>query len=106
MSMNTKKSKFELRCEKAAESIGVEVEFEPDPSMDSVFEDDGALHIRVGGRRAIFIVNPTQDESAVIQNARTRKIMEDLGVKRKINERVLVDEEEDAECCSECGRAF
>lgn len=103
---------FRKRCEKVAEMTGVDVMFFEDGAIvgghkPDAYEDDGSLHIETeSGLRACFDVNPGQDLPGVDQNARTRKVMEALGMKRKITDRVLVDDSLDdvEERCPTCGR--
>jgi hypothetical protein len=99
---------FRRKCERVSEATGIDVIFFDDPPGNpDVFEDDGNLHIRLAsGLRACFGVDPAQDGSGAGQNAKTRKVMEALGMKRKITDRVLVEEDDDedyVERCPHCG---
>jgi hypothetical protein len=105
--MRKKISKFERDCRAASELIGVDVVFyedEPTHRLE-VFEDDGALHIRKpNGFRACFDVGNGQSLCGDEQNSNTRRILTAMKMIKHIGEHTLVDEEEDEECCSECGR--
>lgn len=78
---------------------------------DTEYEDDGYLHVRRFGVRAVFDVGCGQSLDAKEQNVNTRRIMEALGLDSKIGNvggRVLIDETydgEDADRCRECGAA-
>lgn len=83
-----------------------------DKREDREFEDDGYLHICRSGLRAVFNVSNGQEATGEEQNRQTRAIMEALNMKRKITDRVLVeegDEDDDAEheCnCEYCTRNY
>lgn len=91
-------AKFRRKCEKAAEKadsdavgFSVDVDFDSDSRSDDAYEDDGCLHVRRFGLRAMFSIG--QDTPGVKANAATRTIMAAVGMKRKIGKRVLVQEE-------------
>lgn len=94
---------FRERCLKAEE----DVTFYTDDATTSntEYEDDGYLHVRRFGVRAVFNVSNSQSLSGAEQNENTRRIMGELGLTSKIASRVLAEEiDEDAEgYCHECG---
>jgi hypothetical protein len=79
-------------------------------ATDDIYEDDGALHVRRYGVRAVFEVNRGQDESGATQNQKTREVLAALGIKLKNREagRAFVDEidENDPGYCPHCGEAI
>lgn len=102
----TDQLKFRNKCEKAARMSGVDDPvFYPDNFIATEYYDDGNLHIRQFGLRAVFGLNA--DAPAKQQNETTRRIMGALNMKRKITDRVLVKEDgddEDGEECPHCGQ--
>jgi hypothetical protein len=99
---------FRLLCEQAGALIDDTPMFCEGENGTDVFEDDGYLHVRRRGTRAVFNVSKGQTLNGEEQNKRTVIVMEALGMKSKIDERVLVDEEPDEEenegFCPACGR--
>ena len=99
---------FMRKCNKAAVAGETSVFFVDDRPAEenSQYEDDGALHVKFGGCRAVFDVGDGQSNSGAEQNRKTRLVMEALGMKRKINDNVLVEECDDDEddVCPHCGR--
>jgi hypothetical protein len=72
-------SRFEKICLAAAEMNGVEVIFiRFDGSTNDLFHDDGALHVRRSGTRAVFRLGFEDDPE--VQNAITRAILATLGI--------------------------
>lgn len=96
-----KQRAFKRKCERVADKFDNEVLFftdEYEEARADEFEavyDDGSLHIRRYGIRAVFELG--EDRSIADQNANTRLIMEALNMKRKINDQVLLKEEPDDE---------
>lgn len=86
-------TKFEQRCEKVADSIGVEVWFIDEPKTQSPFQDDGMVHICGAGKRAVFHVG--QDCGAKAFNVVAKQIMEAMG--KAVTDRVLEDVDMDDE---------
>jgi hypothetical protein len=100
--------RFLAQCKKAASAIGQDFEdcltWGTDPKSDDQYEDDGNLHIEKAGIHICFGIG--QDLPSAEYNRQARLVMETLGMKRKISERVLVeeDDENDENYCSKCGR--
>lgn len=99
-------TKFEKDCRVIAERHGLdEPLFWPvEGKTAEPFEDDGNLHVEKQGTHAAFGIG--QDISGAEYNRLARLVMTDLGMAKKINDRVLVEEEddEDDERCPCCGR--
>lgn len=105
---NAKQAAFRRKCERAAQTAGLDdVLFcdNEEATKDDEYEDDGVLHIRRHGLRAAFNVGDNQNLPGAVQNENTRAVMAALGMKRKVSERVLVEEteEEEEEPCPQCG---
>ena len=100
-------TKFETLCNQVAERYGLqEPMFFTDNQKQDPFEDDGNLHVMRRGLRAVFGIGdevPSEE-----YNHLTRCILTDLGLEKKINDRVLLEEEDgdeyEDEYCSHCGR--
>lgn len=92
--------KFQAKVNRAVSKLGIDdplwVEDGKD-KPDAEFEDDGSLHIRRAGLRAVFGVSNGQNASNAEQNKQTRAIMDALSMKRR-TEYVLVGETEDDDC--------
>jgi hypothetical protein len=84
---------FKKKCTDVGERLGINVEFFDDPkSPADEFEDDGTLHVRRYGWRAVFDVSDGQSVDGAMQNANTRDVLARLGIKPKKEDRVLVEE--------------
>ena len=102
-----KTNSFRLKCDKVFKDLDMEpLYFEGEDRADDQFEDDGVLHVIRGGLRACFDVRRGQSLSAVAQNTNTAVVMNALGLKKHIDPRVMLDEDEDSDCCPRCGRAL
>ncbi len=104
MATKTKQTAFERKCIAVNEKLGLgEILFFPDERRADAFEDDGCLHVVKGGMRACFDV---ASDDAAVQNERARAVMTELGMEKKIDDRVLVDEkaDEEDEYCPHYGR--
>ena len=103
-------TKFERDCNEIADKIGITVHFYGEGSNREPLYDDGFLHITKRKIRAVF--NVDQDAPGKIQNERTRDIMNALGLSKKINDRVLIeeddepDEDDDRDYCPTCGHEW
>jgi len=89
---------FRSRVERVVKKLDIDeprVFFDAKDSADDEFTDDGSLHIRRSGMRVVFNVSNHQNAEGAEQNRQTRAIMEALNMKRKITDRVLVDEDEE-----------
>jgi hypothetical protein len=108
--MTTKRTtQFERDCRAVAEETGIEVDFFYNEKGSDCYEDDGNLHIHKSGMRAVFNVGHNGDLPGAEQNERTRKVLNALGMGKKISDRVLVTEEaeeDDDDVCGECGRPW
>jgi hypothetical protein len=105
--------KFQRKVERVVKSLDIDdplVCHDSKDMKDDEYEDDGSLHIQRAGVRYVFDVSDGQSATGEEQNRQTRAIMEALNMKRKITDRVLVeegDENNDAEheCnCEYCTR--
>lgn len=96
-------TKFETECRKVSENTGIDVMFFPDKGKSDLTQDDGTLHITKRGLRACFDVGRGQSATGKEQNERTRAILSALKMEDCINNRVLVDEDEDENVCPHCG---
>jgi hypothetical protein len=100
---------FRARCEDAGALVDSSVNFFTDANSPDAFEDDGNLHIRRYGLRAVFDVSHGQLSTPTEQNERTRTVFAYLGMEIKKPARVLVEDPEEAEengpaPCPRCGR--
>ena len=82
-------AKFEQKCEKVADQVGVDVWFHDEPKSQKPFADDGMVHVCGAGLRAVF--NIGQDCTAARFNMKAREIMVRMG--KTITDRVLEDED-------------
>lgn len=73
----------------------IAVEWEAKDEKDDAFEDDGNLHVTKHGLHVVFGFG--QDTPGKEANEKIRAILSALGMKRRIGERTLVEEE-----CEEC----
>lgn len=81
---------FKRRCEKVAETLGLDVSFYDDAQPDRENVDDGTLHITRSGLRACFNVDQGRDDGK-LQNENTRAVL--AAMKIKVGDNVLVDVE-------------
>jgi hypothetical protein len=100
------KTKFEIECQKIADTLNLgDVLFFADECKEPPFEDDGSLHVIKRGMRACFDVGDGQRRDGKSQNEFTRAVLTALKMERFINDRTLVEEnDEDDETCPHCGR--
>lgn len=100
--------KFRNRAERILHKLGYDGDFDwhddGKESKDDEFYDDDVLHIRRSGLR--LTVDLGYDKPASQQNAKTRAIMEALQMKRKITDRVLIEEEDEEDEEHECNCEF
>lgn len=102
-----KKDEFKQKCQRISDQLGLaDPEFYEDSDQQDPFYDDGTLHVVKYGVRACFHLD--EDTEGSLQNERTRIILGALNMKRKINDRVLVDDDLNAEeeYCPHCGRGY
>ncbi len=99
---------FKKKCEKVSEDLDIPVVFYDDPRKTAAFEDDGYLHLVKNGVRACFDVANAQTYTAYQQNANTKAVLDALNFKEYTLQIVFVDDKEDEEedCCPECGREY
>lgn len=84
--------RFLAKCKRIAdELLSDEPMTWPEKGEDDAYHDDGTLHVRRYGIHVAFGLR--EDTPGDLVNEQTRKIMAALGMKRKISERVLVEEE-------------
>lgn len=86
-------NKFRNKAERVSEKVlgdSVSMFFETN-KPDDAFEDDGALFVTKYGLQAVFGIG--QDTPGRDANNRMREILADLGMKRFISDRVLVEVE-------------
>lgn len=105
--MARKLTKFEESCLALSESTDIGVMFYRGEhfKVDDVFEDDGSLHIRRDGIRAVFDVGDNQNLGGHEQNTRTQRILDELKIEATatIRRSAFVAEFEDEDCCPHCG---
>ncbi len=90
---------FRKLCEKIAEETGLEIDFYKEKGRKKdAFHDDGTLHVISRGVRACFWVGQDDNTRA---NERTRAVLKMLDIEP--NDRTLLDETEDDDCCPHCG---
>jgi uncharacterized Zn-finger protein len=99
---------FIARCEDIDAESDIGVMFFTDAKSPDIFEDDGNLHVRRFGMRAVFDVGKSQTATAKEQNERTAAVLAALSVAGKAKaDRVFVDaDDEGDDACPSCGRAY
>ena len=93
------KKQFEIACKTAAAAADLDPEddlsFYDDGGRGNEFEDDGSLHVKRYGVRAVFDVSNGHQDSGVTQNFKTRAVLKALDI--PVTDQVLTDEHDDDE---------